>query len=751
MRITLRLIVSLITAVVLVATVSAYFNVRQEREKLYKETRGHMALLAESFKETVRSSLERKNYAALQKLVDKFQYQKQIEGVAIYSVDGTQLATSSAIRGFLVLNKAKISGLVAGGDNTGELYQNGEKTTMLYSLSAATGAGEPARIVLFTDVSYVDLELFRIWKRTLMRVLAQMVLIVGVTLFVIRWHIVDPVVQLADWMKKLRVGEAPGHMPQLKGDIFASIAKEATTLASNLQAARRAAQNEARLRQEGESLWTPERLKEHIKIKMEGRPLFVVSNREPYMHIKEGKDIRTIVPAGGLVTALDPIMRAAGGTWVAHGSGEADFEVTDANNRIKVPPEEPAYTLRRIPLSKEEEDGYYYGFSNEGIWPLCHIAHVRPTFRKEDWQFYYDVNKKFCETVLEEIADVKEPCVLIQDYHFTLLPSMIKAVRPDARVAVFWHIPWPNPETFGICPWQKELVRGLLGADLIGFHTQFFCNNFLDTVDRTLESRINWEHFSVQKEGHITMVKPFPISVDFQQPDKEAKALGQKPDRNVVLKEMGLKAEYIGVGVDRIDYTKGMLERVKSVERFLEKYPEYQGKFTLMQLGAPSRTHIPQYHRFLAELHAEVDRINWRFKAKDWKAIVFLEKHHDHKTITKFFMIADTCMVTSLHDGMNLVAKEFVAARDDNSGVLILSRFAGASREMKDALIVNPYDIEQMADAIYYSLTMPKTEVTERMTRMRQDLHENNIYKWAANLTGELMKLRMDAFKPTGV
>jgi len=294
------------------------------------------------------------------------------------------------------------------------------------------------------------------------------------------------------------------------------------------------------------------------------------------------------------------------------------------------------------------------------------------------------------------------------------------------------------------------LVMGLLGADLIGFQTQFYCNNFLDTVDRTIESRIDWEHFSAQKEGHITMVKPFPISVDFQRPNKEAKALAEKPELNSVLKEMGLKAEYVGVGVDRIDYTKGMLERVKAVERFLEKYPEYVNKFTFIQLGAPSRTHIPQYHRFLAELHAEVDKINWKFKAKDWKAIVFLEKHHEHKEITKFYKIADTCLVTSLHDGMNLVAKEFVAARDDNSGVLILSRFAGASREMKDALIVNPYDIEQMADAIYYSLTMPKAEVTERMTRMRQDLHENNIYKWAANLTEELVKIRMDDFKLTG-
>ena len=751
MRITLKLIVSLIVVVVFVAIISAYFNVRQEKTKLYEEVVSRSALLAESFKESVRNNLAAKNYASVQRLADKFQSQKQLEGVAVYDSAGARLVSSSALTPVLAVHKEAVDELLKDGQDNARTYTMAEKKMFLYPLSVTLDGGNTARIIIFTNVSYIDYDLFKIWKRTLIRLLAQMILISLVTLLTIRWNLVDPVIQMAEWMKNLRMGDPHGHAPPFKGDIFAPIAKEATTLATNLQAARRAAQNEARLRQEGESLWTPERLKEHIRIKMDGRPLFVVSNREPYMHIKEGKDIRTIIPAGGLVTALDPILKAAGGTWVAHGSGEADFEVTDDKNRIKVPQEEPAYTLRRVPLNKEEEDGYYYGFSNEGIWPLCHIAHIRPIFRKEDWNYYLEVNKKFAETVLEEITDVKNPCVLIQDYHFTLLPGMIKAARPDARVAVFWHIPWPNPETFGICPWQKELVMGLLGADLIGFQTQFYCNNFLDTVDRTIESRIDWEHFSVQKEGHTTMVKPFPISVDFQRPDKEAKALGQKPDPKTVLKEMGLKAELLGVGVDRIDYTKGMLERVKAVDRFLEKYPEYVRKFSFIQLGAPSRTHIPQYHKFLAELHAEVDRINWKFKAKDWKAIVFLEKHHDHKEITKFFKIADTCLVTSLHDGMNLVAKEFVAARDDNSGVLILSRFAGASRELKDALIVNPYDIEQMADAIYYSLTMPKSEVSERMARMRQDLHENNIYKWAANLTEELMKLRMDEFKLTNV
>lgn len=749
MRITFRLIVSLIMVVVFVALVSTWFNVRQEKMKLYEEIRASLALLAESFKESVLPKLENANKPALQKLADKFQNQKKLEGVAVYDASGDIISSSSSLAPDLLSRAIEINSLLNEGKGFDRVYTVGDKKIYIYPLTVIFNESKKARIVLFSDISYIDYNLFQIWRRTLIRVLAQTVLISLVTLLVVKWHVVAPITQMAEWMKRLRIGEEDGHTPPIKADIFSPIALEVTTLTKNLKAARNAAQNEARLRHKGESIWTPGRLREQINIRMKGQPLFVVSNREPYMHIKEGKELKTIVPAGGLVTALDPILKAAGGTWVAHGSGEADFDVTDQYNRIKVPPDEPAYTLRRVALKKEEEDGYYYGFSNEGIWPLCHIAHVRPVFRREDWQYYHDVNQKFADALLEEIAEIKQPCVLIQDYHFTLLPSMIKAVRPDARVALFWHIPWPNPEAFGICPWQKELIIGLLGADLIGFQTQFYCNNFLDTVDRTIESRIDWENFTVQKEGHVTSVKQFPISVDFIQPDCDSKSTKHKHDPDPILKELGIKAELVAVGVDRIDYTKGILERVKAIERFLEKYPQYLRKFTFIQLGAPSRTHIPQYHRFLSELHAEVDRINWRFKAKDWKAIVFLEKHHDHKTINKFYKIADACLVTSLHDGMNLVAKEFVAARDDLSGVLILSRFAGASREMKDALIVNPYDTEQMADAIYYALNMSKEEITERMTRLRHALYENNIYRWAADLIEQLMKLRMDSFTST--
>jgi trehalose 6-phosphate synthase len=442
------------------------------------------------------------------------------------------------------------------------------------------------------------------------------------------------------------------------------------------------------------------------------------------------------------------VLKACGGTWIAHGSGDADREVVDAQNKIRVPPEEPQYVLKRVWLTKEEEKGYYYGFSNEGFWPLCHIAHTRPSFRAEDWDHYQIVNKKFAQAVLEELENAEEPMILIQDYHFALLPRLIKEERPDARVALFWHIPWPNPESFGICPWRRELLHGMLGADLIGFHIQFHCNNFLDTVDRFLESRIDWEHFAVERGGQTTLVKPFPISIAF--PGQSHALLANntvKPNKENLLKDLGVKGKYLGVGVDRIDYTKGILERFKGIERFFEKYSAYQGKFTFVELGAPSRTHIKEYHNLMAAVEEEADRINWRFKTKEWQPIVFLKKHHSHEEIRPFYETADLCMVTSLHDGMNLVAKEFVSARDGETGVLILSQFTGASRELRDALIVNPYDIEEMAEAIRMSLEMDIEEQKGRMRGMRETLRNRNIYYWAVDLITALAQVRLE--KPT--
>jgi len=468
------------------------------------------------------------------------------------------------------------------------------------------------------------------------------------------------------------------------------------------------------------------------------------------MHAKDGKTAKVIVPASGLVTALVPILRACDGTWIAHGSGDADRQTVDKYDHIQVPPHDPRYTLRRVWLSKDEEEGYYYGFANEGLWPLCHIAHTRPIFRARDWEHYRDANKKFAKAVLEEMAGTEHPVLLIQDYHFALLPRMIKEERPDARVAIFWHIPWPNPEAFGICPWQRELLEGLLGADLIGFHIQSHCDNFLETANRALECRVEWEHFAVNREAHTTMVRPFPISVAGMEDTARATDYrSANAAREVLFKELGVEAIYLGVGVDRVDYTKGILERFLAIERFLDRYPRYQGKFSFVQIGAPSRTHIKRYHDFLGEVEAEAERINWRFRTERWKPILFLKRHHSHEEIGRFYRAADVCLVTSLHDGMNLVAKEFVASRCDEDGVLVLSCFTGACRELRDALVVNPYDTERMAAEIHAALEMEPKERRARMQRMRQTVKEQNIYRWAGNLIAELCQVRLEAKEPT--
>ena len=366
-------------------------------------------------------------------------------------------------------------------------------------------------------------------------------------------------------------------------------------------------------------------------------------------------------------------------------------------------------------------------------------------FRLQDWVSYQRVNEEFAKVILEEIAGQHEPLVLVQDYHFALLPLLIKSKRPDAKVAIFWHIPWPNPEVFGICPWKQEILLGLLGADLIGFHIQFHSNNFLETVDRFLESKINWDQFTVERKGETTAIKPFPISVAFPAPGSMIAPTGvdEQTHREAVFKKIGVSVRYLAVGVDRIDYTKGIVERFKAVERFLEKHPEFVEQFTFVELGAPSRTHIKRYHDLIAEVEETVDKINWRFHAKDWKPIIFLKAHHGHHTIGTFYRASDLCMVTSLHDGMNLVAKEFVAARDDEDGALILSQFTGASRELQDAIIVNPYDVEEMADAIHAALMMPAAERKERMRRMRDVIRDRNVYRWAGNIVSTLSHVRI--------
>ena len=399
------------------------------------------------------------------------------------------------------------------------------------------------------------------------------------------------------------------------------------------------------------------------------------------------------MPASGLVTAIEPILRACDGTWIAQGTGDADRDTVDEYDRVRVPPDHPQYTLRRVWLTPEEEHGFYYGFANEGLWPLCHIAHTRPVFRAEDWKHYREVNRKFADALLEEIASEPNPVVLVQDYHFALLPAMIKEQRPDARVAIFWHIPWPNAEAFGICPWQRELLDGLLGADLIGFHMQAHCNNFLETVDRALESRIERERFRGESRGHHTLVRPFPISVA---PDRT-----ETRPRQRAAAAHGAVALLASLGVARVVHGgRGRPDRLhQGHPGAIPRDRGVPGELSVV----PGAVHVradrvaqPDGDRALSrlidEVESEAERINRRFQTSDWKPIVLLKRQHSHQEILPYYRAADFCLVTSLHDGMNLVAKEFVASRDDEHGVLILSRFAGASHELTDALMVNPYD-----------------------------------------------------------
>jgi trehalose 6-phosphate synthase len=488
--------------------------------------------------------------------------------------------------------------------------------------------------------------------------------------------------------------------------------------------------------------WTPARLKQTLNRYLHGERVVILANREPYIHqrLEEG-GIAVVHPASGLVTALEPVMRACSGVWIAHGSGSADRESSDRHGRVAVPPGEESYYLRRVWLSPEEEKGYYYGFANEGLWPLCHIADARPIFRSEDWKHYQAVNQRFAEALCAEV-DSRDPIVLVQDYHFAIAPRLIRELLPRATIIMFWHIPWPNSERFGICPWRNELLEGMLGASILGFHIQSHCNNFVDSVERFLEARTDREQNAVVQQGRSTLVRPYPISLEW--PVRWLKGLpAARVCRETVLAELDLPPDaLLGVGVDRLDYTKGVEERLLAVERLLELHPEYRGRFTLVELAAPSRTAIERYRLLNESVELVVARINGRFGHGRYRPIVLLRAHHEPPTVFRYYRAADVCYVSSLHDGMNLVAKEFVAARDDERGALVLSQFTGAARELTEALIVNPYDLDEASSALAAALDMPADEQRDRMRHMRAFLAEFNVYRWAGRMLVDAARLR---------
>jgi alpha,alpha-trehalose-phosphate synthase [UDP-forming] len=748
-----RLILALIASVTVVSLASTYFDVLAHRHALRQELEYRTKWMGVSIEPDVRGALAAGDPSAMPGVAQILQLGTSALGVAIYDSHGHLLAGSgpqdvmSALGPSVMARSLEKQTLERAYGHTGSWRWLEEAFPIVNGREIVGG------VAVVVDAGYIRQQGIDVWRRGFWRILTLVVLIVLITLGMVRWFLTRPMKSVTEWLRGLRTGhlakEGKGHEPEL--NLFSPLAREVETMARSLRAARAAAEAEARLREAGEGWWTAERLAVHMRDHCGSSRVFVISNREPYVHSHKGREIVWSVPPSGLVTAIEPLLRVCDGVWIASGSGDADREMVDEFDRLRVPPDEPRYSLRRVWLSEQEEAQYYDGFANEGLWPLCHIAHTRPIFRPGDWDCYQQVNLRFADAALEEMAGSGEPVVLVQDYHFALLPRLLKRARPDARVAIFWHIPWPNPEAFGICPWQAELIDGLLGADLLGFHIPLHCHNFLATVDRVLEARTDHNHMTVSRRGHFTTVRPYPISVAFEGvpnvsegSDDAATEERRSAARNALLSGLGVRAGQLALGVDRLDYTKGILERIMAFEQLLEEHPFYQERITLVQIAAPSRTRIPSYADLRTRVEDAVERVNRRYQTSRWKPVVLIERQCNHDEVNRWYRAADLFLVTSLHDGMNLVAKEFVAARDDGDGVLILSKFTGAAVELRDALIVNPYDIRGVSEAMRQGLEMSRADRRQRMQRLRRQVMEHNVYLWAANLLGDLRELRLE-------
>jgi alpha,alpha-trehalose-phosphate synthase [UDP-forming] len=787
----LRLVAALLVGITLISVGSTYFDVLAHKHNLRSDLARRTQWFGAGAQPQIEQQMSIGKREQLPKLLQRLRQYPDQPSMAVYDTHGELLAATGDIlplknlpANFLKrpLNEGKEAAAIvkatenqrpAGTNATADGNRRGVQpnaTARLWyedAIPLHNGQETIGTLVMVADADYIRIEGMQVWRRSFLNIVAMVILVVVVTLLMVRWFLLQPVTRAADWLRRLRQGKAEVGEGAKEFGYLIPLANEVTSLAENLTRARAAAEAEARLREAAEHVWTAHRLAVHVRERLGDGKLFVVSNREPYMHVRQGAGVECVVPPSGLVTAMEPILQACDGTWIAHGSGSEDAAFVDANDRLRVPPDDPRYTLRRVWLSEEEESGYYEGFANEGLWPLCHIAHTRPIFRANDWDYYQRVNAKFADVLLEEMRDTDHPVVFIQDYHFALLPQMIKKARPDARVAIFWHVPWPNAEAFGICPWQAELVDGLLGADVIGFHIQSHCNNFLETVDRVLEARTDWEQFSIRRTGHLSLVRPFPISVAWDEHSMDsANYAGERQTaigRPVIVRdttreqmehrerthsqlhrELGIEGKQLMVGVDRMDYTKGIVERLLAIEHLLEEHPWYLENVVFVQIAAPSRTRIPSYAGLRIQVQETVERINRRFQTSGWNPVILIERQCSHEEVGRFYRAADICLVTSLHDGMNLVAKEYLAARYDGDGVLVLSRFAGAAQELRDALLVNPYDVQQVAEAIRTGLEMSPGERRLRMERMRTQVKEHNVYRWASNVLTDVCAVRIE-------
>ena len=740
----MKYIFTIIGSVILtVSLVALGFNLQQineERATLTTNLEQRASLLADSLKESVEPSYVNSSGASLQtslqKTVNKFANRERLAGIALYDNQGVLLATSSGLPKAIIENTKSISNAMDSNKTKSDFLDADNETRYVFvdPLHNDDG-GILGALMIVQNAGYINTSIAQIWKDNLIKLFIQ-IIIFSITIFIIlRFFVFRQVIRLVESVKKIRMGgKNEIFKDTAKYSFFKPLAKEITHMTNSLLQARSSASEEARMRLEKlDSPWTAERLKEFVKAYLKDRKIFIISNQEPFIHQKNKNEIVASMVPSGLNTAVNSVMEACGGMWIAHGSGDADKETSDENGKLQVPPNDPHYTLKRIWLS-EKEFGGHYRFSVEAMYPLCLMTYTRPIFRKDNWMMYKNVNKKFAQALLAELKDVEQPIVLIQDYHFALLPQMIKEARPDAEIGIFWHVPWPSPEAFSVCPWRKEILQGMLGADIVGFNTQQFCNNFIDTIGKEVESLIDLETFSITHEDHTTHIKSFPISIDFSDNKEEKSEQTELNNLGLdILKKLGIKTKYFGIGVDRLDHAKGIPERFMGIEHFFDNHPEYKEQLTFLQIASPHREHFKEYQEQYQDLITqEAEKINQKFGTKEWRPIILETIQYGPKELSALFKIANFCLITSLHDSMNLVAKEYVAKRNDLLGVLILSKFAGASRHLKDALIINPHNTEEIGIAIHTALTMSTTEQNRRMTAMRISVKDYNVYRWAA-------------------
>ncbi len=715
-----------------------YTQVNRERLSLSADLQYRTRLLSDSLKESIEPNLLRNSTTTLQRIVDKFTNRERIVGLVVFNNGGITLAASKDMPTrvtenpdfvFASLNKAEPLGLFEK-INGVPLYLF---VSPLFEKDSVSGA-----LVTIQNASYIEETVTEIWKRNLIRLLTQILVFSVAIILLIRWALYKILKRFTDSIKLARVNRSARDSSGVPF-FLKPLAREVDKMHLSLAQARFAASEEARMRFEKlDSPWTAERLKEFIKAYVKNQKIFLVFTQEPYeRYTSEGKTNYRVL-ANGVATAFEPLMEACDGMWIAQRGGDSGADTLDADTAIKVPPDNPKYTLKRVQLTDKEEKGYNQGYSIEGLYPLCLNTHTRPIFREEDWIEYRRVNEKFANVVLSEIKNVERPIIIVNEYYFTLLPRMIKAIRPDARIGIFWHTPWPSAEAFSICPQRKEILTGMLGADIIGFNTPQFCNNFIDTVGKNVESLIDFDKFSITRDEHLSYVRSFPISIAFtrKQESGDVSLRGK-----AILDRLNIKTQYLGLGVDRLDYAKGIPERFKGIEYFLDAHPEYRERFTFLQIASPDRPEIKKYIEYKDIVFREAERINKKFGTKEWRPIVLEIAQYSHPDINSLYTLTDVCVVTSLHDSMNLVSKEYVAERNDELGVLVLSQFTGAAHDLKGALIINPYSTREIAEAIHKGITMPPAEQKRRMETMRASVKNYNIYRWAAELLKAIVEL----------